>query len=252
MRLYFLPLGECDCDKGRVLTPGSGDGERVTLPIWAALVQVAGLNILFDTGMHPVHIEDPRATFAGTPNADLIVPIMHEADRLEHRLAEISLTPADIHFVVNTHLHFDHAGANYLFPSAVFLVQRDQYEAANDNPPAYKPQYWRLPELTYELIDGDYLLAPGVQLIKAPGHVKGFQAPVIRLPNTGVVVLAGDAISMAENLEADNWGTTWHPKHARASAHRLAAFASAGDGMLVYGHDSAAWQTLRHSPAYYD
>jgi hypothetical protein len=28
MRLYILPLGGCDCDKGRVLTPGSGEGER--------------------------------------------------------------------------------------------------------------------------------------------------------------------------------------------------------------------------------
>ena len=235
-----------------MLTPGSGDGERVVIPIWAALVQVAGLNILFDTGMHPVHINNPGATFGGTPSADLIVPVMQEADRLEHRLAEIDLTPADIHFVVNTHLHFDHAGANYLFSDAVFLVQRDHFGEANDNIRAYQARYWQLPGLTYELVDGDFALTPGVQMIRTPGHVKGFQAPIIRLPRTGVVVLAGDAISMAENLATDNWGATWHPTRARASARRLAAIADVEDGMLVYGHDPAAWQTLRRSPAYYD
>lgn len=251
MRLYILPLGQCDCDKGRVLTSGSGEGQRIIIPIWASLVQVAGLNILFDTGMHPVHIEDPHATFGGTPYDDLIVPIMKEEDRIENRLAEIGLEPKDIDIVVNTHIHFDHAGSNYLFANSLIMVQRDHYELAYETPVGFQPKYWHLPDLTYEFLDGDVDLAPGVQLLRMPGHAKGLQVPVIRLPDSGTMVIAGDAISLKENLREDNWAGTWNPIKSRTSAKRMAAFAKAAGGMLVYGHDPEFWKTLRLSPEYY-
>ena len=251
MRLYILPLGQCDCDKGLVLTPGSGEGERIIIPIWASLVQVEGLNILFDTGMHPVHIEDPHATFGGTPYDPLIVPIMKEEDRIENRLAEIGLEPKDIDIVVNTHLHFDHAGSNYLFTNSLIMVQRDHYELASETLVAFQTRYWLLPDLTYELVDGDVIVAPGIQLLPMPGHVKGFQAPVIRLPESGTMVIAGDAISMEENLTSDNWVGTWNPIKARASGKRMAAIARAEGGTLVFGHDPGIWETLRLSPEYY-
>lgn len=251
MRYYILPLGWCDCDKGLVLTPGSDVGERIIIPIWASLVQVEGLNILFDTGMHPVHITDPQATFGGTSYADLIVPIMKEEDRIENRLAEIGLEPHDIDIVVNTHIHFDHAGCNYLFTNSVILVQRDHYQQAYDTLVAFQPKYWHLPDLTYEFVEGDLNLAPGVQVLKLPGHAKGLQAPVIRLPDSGTIVMAGDAISMEENLKEDNWAGTWNPVKARASAKRMAAFAQAEGGKILFGHDPEFWKTLKLSPQFY-
>jgi N-acyl homoserine lactone hydrolase len=251
MKYYILPLGECDCDKGLVLTPGSGTGERIIIPIWASLVQVEGLNILFDTGMHPVHIKDPHATFGGTPYDPLIVPIMKEEDRIENRLAEIGLEPKDIDIVVNTHLHFDHAGNNGLFTNSLIVVQREHYEVAVETLVAFQTKYWLLPNLTYELVDGDVNLAPGVQLLPTPGHAKGFMAPVIRLPESGTMVMAGDAISMEENLTTDNWVGTWNPIKARVSAKRMAAIARMEGGTLLFGHDPASWKKLKLSPEYY-
>jgi N-acyl homoserine lactone hydrolase len=214
MKYYILPLGECDCDKGLVLTPGSGTGERIIIPIWASLVQVEGLNILFDTGMHPVHIKDPHATFGGTPYDPLIVPIMKEEDRIENRLAEIGLEPKDIDIVVNTHLHFDHAGNNGLFTNSLIVVQREHYEVAVETLVAFQTKYWHLPNLTYELVDGD-------------------------------------AISMEENLTTDNWVGTWNPIKARVSAKRMAAIARVEGGTLLFGHDPESWKALKLSPEYY-
>lgn len=251
MRFYILPLGWADCDKGLVLTPGSDVGKRIILPIWASLVQYEGLNILFDTGMHPVHITDPQTTFGGTPYSDLIVPMMKEEDRIENRLAEIGLEPQDIHIVVNTHIHFDHAGCNYLFTNSLIYVQRDHYEQAYNTPVSFQPEYWYLPNLTYEFVEGDVTLAPGVEILRLPGHCQGFQAPVIRLPDSGTMVMAGDAISMEENLTEDNWAGTWSPIKSRASAKRMAAIAQAEGGQILFGHDPEFWKTLKLSPEYY-
>ncbi len=77
MRLYILDLGRCDVDKGAVLTPGSGDGLRIMIPIVGYLIQTDdGANILVDTGMHRRHIADPLATHRGKPFADVLRIIM--------------------------------------------------------------------------------------------------------------------------------------------------------------------------------
>src|SRR6195256_2206373 len=63
---------------------------------------------------------------------------------LEDGLKEIGVSPADIAIVINTHLHFDHAGGNtrnrvdgsieISFPNATYIVRRGEYDyAMNSN-----------------------------------------------------------------------------------------------------------------------
>ena len=111
MKLYLLNLGHCDADKGMVLTPGSGVGERIVIPIVGYLIETDdGQHILIDTGMHRKHIADPEATFRGKPFGQFITPIMTPEEDIANRLAEIGLTVDDIDILVSTHFHFDHAG----------------------------------------------------------------------------------------------------------------------------------------------
>src|SRR5919201_955247 len=42
---------------------GASREERVTAPVWSALLRTPDGNILFDTGLHPVHVARPDATF---------------------------------------------------------------------------------------------------------------------------------------------------------------------------------------------
>ena len=59
---------------------------------------------------------------------------------LEDAISAAGFTPADIRIVINTHLHFDHAGGNtyvdprgavhVAFPNARYIVQRGEYEYA--------------------------------------------------------------------------------------------------------------------------
>ena len=130
MRLYVIPAGTLRIDKGAVFTPGIDDGVLIEIPVPVYLIRTDNdENVLVDTGLHPAHIDDPSHSF-GLDNADEVLARMQPEDRLEPRLAEVGLEIADITHVVNTHLHADHCGGNFLFPHAELIVQRDHYQEA--------------------------------------------------------------------------------------------------------------------------
>jgi N-acyl homoserine lactone hydrolase len=253
VRLYLLNLGQCDVDKGAVLTPGSGVGTRIRIPIVGYLIETDdGRRILVDTGMHRKHIDDPDATFRGKPFAEVLTPIMAPADDIRNRLTELGLAPGAIDILVSTHFHFDHAGNHGDFGASRIVTQREAYEHAKATPGRYPEDIWDLPHLRYELIDGDLELAPGVELIRTDGHVPGHMSVLVRLPESGPMLLAIDAIYTLENLETDNWSGYMDPAAAQASARRLRAIAEREGALLLTGHDPAQWATMRRSPAYYD
>ena len=253
MRLYLMNLGRLNVDKGKVMTPGSGTGIRVVVPVAGYLIETDdGRRLLVDTGVHRKHIADPDATFGGTPIAEELTVLMNPEDDIAHRLAEIGLTVGDIDVLVATHFHFDHAGNHGDFGASRIVVQREHYEFAMAHHDPFTRDLWDLPHLTYELVDGDVGLAHGIELITTSGHAPGHTSLLVRLPKTGPVLLAIDAISTFENLETDNWGTAADPMAARESAHRLAEIAEREGALLVTGHDPEQWSTLRLAPASYD
>ena len=65
MKVYLLYYGVTWVDKGQVLTIGKDVGKIVPTPIWGALLDTEFGYVLVDTGMNPVHLEDPDATFRG-------------------------------------------------------------------------------------------------------------------------------------------------------------------------------------------
>lgn len=253
MRLYLLNLGRIDADKGRVLTPGSGDGVRINIPVPGYLIETDdGQRILVDTGMHRKHIADPGATFRGTSAEQELKVLMREEDDPVNRLAELGLEPDDIDILVSTHFHFDHAGNHADFGASRILVQRACYEWNRAHPSNLTRDLWDVPGLRYEFLDGDTEIAPGVEAIESSGHAAGHMSLLVRLPNTGPVLLAIDAISTLENLETDNWRTAADPDQARLSAHRLADLAEREHALLVTGHDPDQWSTLLISADCYD
>jgi N-acyl homoserine lactone hydrolase len=253
VKLYLINLGYCDVDKGRVLTPGSGVGERIIIPIVGYVIETGdGKHILVDSGMHRKHITQPDATFGGTEFGNYLTPIMKPEHDIRHRLGELGLAPEDIDILVSTHFHFDHAGNHGDFGSARIIAQRAAYVYAKENPGRFPADCWDLPHLQYELIEGDVEIVPGVTLLSTPGHVPGHMSVLVRLPNTGPIILAIDAIYTVENLAADNWAGYHDPEEAQRSAHRLKALAEREGALLITGHDPRQWAGLRLAPDYYD
>ena len=167
--------------------------------------------------------------------------------RRQQVLAAAGLTPDDVDFVINTHLHFDHAGNNWLFTAATIFVQREQYEFA-DGHEAFPNQYWNVPGLRYELVDGRREVLPGVEVLPTPGHVPGHQSVVLTLPATGTVVLAGDAVHVQASYELDNWDGHLDPAAARDSAAMLLRLARERDAVYLLGHEPAQVQQYPRFP----
>jgi N-acyl homoserine lactone hydrolase len=253
VKLYLIDLGHCDVDKGRVLTPGSEVGKRVIIPIVGYLIKTNdSRHILIDSGMHRKHIDDPEATFRDTEFNELLTVIMRPEDDIVNRLAELGLRPDDIDILVSTHFHFDHAGNHGDFGASRIVTQRESYEYAKAHPGTFPDDIWDLPHLHYEMVDGDVELVPGVELIKTNGHAPGHMSVLVRLKNTGPVLLAIDAVYTQENLEMENWMGYMDPAASLESANRLRAIAKREGAMLITGHDPAQWAGLKLAPAYYD
>ena len=248
--LRVLPLGSSDVDEAALLLPGvATPGTRVVTPVYAYLLELAAGVVLVDTGMSAVHVDEPGAGF--DPGfAAILTPQMTAADRLEARLAEAGLRPADLAGVINTHLHFDHAGNNALFEGVPIYVQRAHYEQALGNP-AYPNETWNLPGLKYALLEGETELFPGVELLLTPGHAPAHQSLLVTLGSGRRVLLCADAILSRANIEHDNWESQADPAEARRSARRLVGLAAEHDALMIFGHDPVQMHELTYAPGEY-
>ena len=220
--------------------------ERIEIPVWSALIRSSEGLILFDTGLHPVHAERPLATFG--PSTTMQVT-MAAADGIVPRLAGLGVAPDDVTVVVNSHLHFDHAGNNRAFPNATFVVQAEQlsYAKGKANFPAI---YWDDPALRYLPASGPVRIADGVEVVPTPGHAPGHQSLVVDLPNTGRVVLCGDAAFTRLNLERGDQ-TAPDRAAARASLALIRALVKDDLGRAFPSHDQAAFAAWRRAPESY-
>ena len=223
----------------------AGSSEKAYAPVWSALLRTSEGNILFDTGLHPIHIDRPDATFG--PGALKVV--MAREDAIVARLATLDVRPEDVSVVVNSHLHFDHAGNNGAFPKATFVVQADHLAFAKGKP-NFPGVYWDIPELTYLPTTGRARVAPGVEVVPTPGHAPGHQSLVVDLAEAGRVVLSGDAAFTRENLER---GEIRQPDETAAKESLALIRSLVGDDLdrIFVSHDAAAFARWRHAPEWY-
>jgi N-acyl homoserine lactone hydrolase len=115
--------------------------------------------------------------------------------------------------------------------------------------------HWDHPGLRYRLIDGDTTLVPGVELVESSGHVPGHQSVLVRLPQTGPVLLAIDAVTQARQFVPERRELGPHDMDAagvRASTRKLIELARReGAALVIFGHDAEQWPTLKKAPEYY-
>jgi glyoxylase-like metal-dependent hydrolase (beta-lactamase superfamily II) len=114
---------------------------------------------------------------------------------LEDGLHSVGARPEDIALMIDTHLHFDHAGGNTwidearvvrpTFPNARYVVQRGEYEWAthtNERTAAsYFPHNFEpiVAAGQYDFVAGETEIWPGIRLLPTPGHTPHHQSVLI-------------------------------------------------------------------------
>lgn len=234
-RLYLLQLA----------TMGPG------IPIPGYLIQTGdGINVLIDTGY-------PKSMIGETAGPMGRTIVINEGDYVVNQLAALGLKPGDIHYLIATHFDRDHVGNHEIFTDAELVVQRQHYELAKSGFERFAAnrEHWDAPGLRYRQVDGDTVLLPGIELIESSGHVPGHQAVLVRLPQTGPVLLAIDAIPNQSGLDADKRERgpfDMDMDGVRASTRKLVSLAQReGVSLIVHGHDAEQWKTLKKAPEYY-
>jgi N-acyl homoserine lactone hydrolase len=224
--------------------PGATD-EKKFAPVWSALLRTPEGNVVFDTGLHPVHVERPDATFG----LGSLKVVMAKEDAVVARLASLGVRPDDVTVVVNSHLHFDHAGNNGAFPHATFIVQGEHLAFAKGKA-NFPGIYWDIPELRYMPVAGRTRVARGLEVVPTPGHAPGHQSLVVDLPETGRVVLCGDAAFTRENLDR---GEIRAPDEgaAKDSLALIRSLVNNDLDRVFTSHDAASWTRWRHAPETY-
>lgn len=173
---------------------------------------------------------------------------------LEAGIRAAGFTPDDVTLVINTHLHFDHAGGNTWrtpdgdvrpsFPRARYVVQRGEFEYAshtNERTSAsYFPPNWMPVQAAgqLELVDGERELIAGVSLRRTPGHVPHHQSVLLR--NGGeTACFLGDVVPTAHHLPLP-WimGYDVEPLVTLESKRALLADALREEWLLVFEHDA--------------
>jgi len=222
----------------------SGQTLDMVLPCY--LVETAGgHHILIDSGIAPDAPCSPQA------------PPSKGQKTVLDCLSALQLRPEDIDFVICTHFDVDHAGFHDFFLHSRFVVQRRHYELARSGDPrfALARPHWDHPDLRYTLVDGDTELFPGFTLLETRGHAPGHQSVLLRLPKTGSVLLAIDAVVMEKLFTPERraWPTDQDEEQLRASTRKLLQVTQHENvSLVVFGHDGKQWQTLRKAPEFYD
>ena len=188
------------------------------------------------------------------------------------QLAKIGVSLDDIDYVVISHLMLEHAGYLPLFDGkkAKIVVQRKEleYAFANVNPRSapepfhswmYYASHFNRPGLNYMLIDGDYMLVPGVEVLHTPGHTPGYQMMRVDLEKEGTIILSPceiETMYFGMGINAQSPGIphafTYSLGEELRSFRKIIALAQMTNGKILFGHDQAQFDKLKRVPEFYE
>ncbi|MDE2039357.1 MAG: MBL fold metallo-hydrolase [Elusimicrobia bacterium] len=221
------------------------EGNRILLALGALLIRTPrGRNALIDTGLSSKYDRDEKFKRIYCVERPLT---------LRGELKALGLNPDDVDLVVNTHLHFDHAGGDTefgedgkpvaAFPKARYLVQRWEWEDATHpherNAASYLQQNFAPLDdgKRLELVDGDCELEPGLTLLRTGGHTRGHQAVLIQSEGETAIYM-GDLIPTRAHVPLPYvMGYDLYPLDTLEAKRGLLTRAAAESWTVLFQHD---------------
>jgi glyoxylase-like metal-dependent hydrolase (beta-lactamase superfamily II) len=225
---------------------------RIPLGLRCLLVETGSELVLIETGLgnkEPEKFVEIYGVESGPP------PGSDAPDRVQAAIREAGFTPDDVTLVVNTHLHFDHAGGNTYrdaegeirlsFPRARYVVQRGEWEYAhrtNERTQAsYLPHNFDPVEAAgrWRFLEGEEEVVPGISVVRTPGHVPHHQSVLVRSAGQTACFLADVVPTMAHLPLPWIMGYDVEPLVTLESKRALLRRAADERWLLVSTHDPA-------------
>jgi glyoxylase-like metal-dependent hydrolase (beta-lactamase superfamily II) len=227
------------------------DRNRIPLALRCLLIEHDHGLVLVDTGVG--NKEDSKfLDIYAVENSSPCCPTL-----LEDAIGEAGFTPLDVKYVINTHLHFDHAGGNTVvgaagaedapvslaFPEATYYVQKGELafaRAPNERTIAsyLPPNFERVAAANrWHLVDGEANVLPGLRVLPTPGHVP-FHQSVLFTSGGETACFIGDLIPTVAHLPLP-WimGYDLEPMVTLETKRHFLARAEAEQWLLIFEHE---------------
>ncbi|MBB4824302.1 glyoxylase-like metal-dependent hydrolase (beta-lactamase superfamily II) [Sporosarcina luteola] len=154
------------------------------------LVQYEGKNILIDSGMGNGKLNDKMKRNLG----------VRAESNVKENLGELGLAPEDIHIILMTHLHNDHAAGLTgwhdgqlvsMFPNADIRVSQVEWDEMRNPNIRSKNTYWKENwepiQQQVQTFTDEMSILPGLSMIHTGGHSDGHS--IVKLEQKGETIL---------------------------------------------------------------
>jgi N-acyl homoserine lactone hydrolase len=272
MKMFVIANGILQCDSANLIAlPKLANSENqhtisdwVISPVYTVLIEHPDGLVLFDTACHPDAMKGrwDRGNMLRTPYT------FTESELLPNALQKLGYTPADIDYVVLSHLHEDHAGCLEMFTKSQIYVSDEELKltlrlyALNGEMGGYirnDIKAWLDTQLNWAPVDAETKeleLLDGITILNfGPGHTFGMMGMLVSLPNTGNVILAADAINTSKNFGPPILypGLAYDTIGYHKTVRRIAKLAQEKQAQVFFGHDVDQFATLKKATeGYYD
>jgi glyoxylase-like metal-dependent hydrolase (beta-lactamase superfamily II) len=268
-RMMWPNKSESDFVRDGALVP-LHDG-MVSIDVGAFVVRSGERVILIDAGSGPAlapgemagaSVEDPapdlvdylersgRAGNAATSAIEVLASAVIEHGELMASLESLGVRPDDVTDVVLTHLHHDHVGwvavdGTPMFPRAEYYCDErdaDFFVGPDPTDEAIPRICWGAMSATVRLApvldrmkmwSDDTTIAPGVSILRTPGHTPG-SSVVVLSSGTDRALLLGDVVHCPLEMLDDDWHALVDVDPVTAQRTRDALFREI-DGDTVLG-----------------
>ncbi len=173
------------------------------------------------------------------------------------QLADVGVRPGNITYLVLSHQHWDHIGNAGDYAAATWLVyaaeRDDMFKPAARSAPWFG-QYSALERSKTVILTGEHdVFGDGtVMVIPTPGHTPGHCSLLVRLKNTGPVLLSGDLYHYSEERKLNRMPTEELTRGTPESRKMVEDLIKRTSAQLWIGHSMEFFRAARKSPAWYD
>lgn len=174
------------------------------------------------------------------------------------QLATLRVAPASVRYLGISHYHGDHTGQASSFPQATLLIGKGDWDVLTSPTPVqginaapFAPWITGGGKVEPQAADRKDVFGDGtVVMVSTPGHTPGHHSLLVRLAQTGNVLITGDVTHFRENYAIDGIPTfNTNRADSKASLDRFKEIAKNLRASVIIQHDARDVGKLPSFPA---